>query len=411
MNKFIYDKKNFKKKLQQALPVIGIVAIVVAILSILILPSRLETIRKCDELGLGGDFGTIVTGQCTKSFDEIIFVVGDTQNTPAPSLNYPEYIDTALNIKKASISAISVSNSHRNPKIITDYDESNKANKIISKVDEFLSTTAAVNNGADYLEAIQTAAEYAENKNRTLIYVIGSGLSDHGTLNFADNSFLDKNSNTEEISEKVSQYIDNPSILKDTTIVWDGIGQTISPQPALNDSNRVKLKEIYGLIFKELGNRTVRFKDKLSSDSSANTLNTVKITKITQEGPCFSETYTANKTSAFKFNGDSATLVDSGATDEEVDKVVAATNGCPNAKVKVTAYMSRGQCSRQDVDNALLDDRLNAIKNKLIERGINPEKIELVPGGFGDAPECNNGDYNSAEGEKNRRVDIEVKSE
>lgn len=412
-NAFAYDVLTPKQKLKKALPFIGIGALVVAVLAILILPSRFASIANCNDLGLGGGLTTILTGSCDKSFDEIVFVVGDTQNSPAPSLNYPEYIETALNLNKASITAMSVSNPRRNPKLITDYDSSKKVKDFVNQTVEYISSMKATNEGADYLGAIQTAADSTEDKNKTLVYVIGSGLSDRGLLDFANNNLLGQDFSVDQITDRIAERLNDNTALKGVTIVWDGLGQTAPPQQYLSKESTDKLKQIYSAIFTELGasRSNIRFKNKLNGDASVDTNVYVKTSSTGEEPLNWTKQYTGDVTSAFQFVGDSAAFVDQQATDAGISEIVDVASGHPNATITVTAYMSRGNCARQDVDQVLLDSRLSAINSLLVARGIDPARITLTSGGFGDAPECDAwGNYIETEAAKNRRVDVNVKN-
>ena len=408
-NKFTYDDHSFKQKFKKALPFVGIGALALTVLAILILPSRIANIGKCEDLGLGGGIGTVFTGSCAKSFDEIVFVVGDTQNSPAPTLNYPEYIDTALNLGRADISAISVSNSHRNPKTIADHDDFKKTKDFVNATTDYLEQMKAKDNGADYLEAIQTAADSVEDKSKALIYVIGSGLSDQGLLNFADNGILYSDSKAESIADQVASYIDDNVALKGITIVWDGLGQVTAPQLSLDETAKKKLKDIYDNLFHALGasKSNVRFKNKLNSENSVETNATIKPTPTDEKIIDWGVSFSADTT----FAGNSATFTNQVDTESVADEIASKAIEHPSAKITVTAYMSRGYCGRQDIDQDLLNARLAAINNLLTSRGIDASRISLILGGFGDAPECDEaGNYIEVEAAKNRRVDVNVKN-
>lgn len=403
-NKFTYDNSSFKEKIKKCLPFIGIGLLVLTILSILILPSRFETMGKCNDLGLGGDPLTLLTGSCNKSFNEIIFVVGDTQNTPTPTVNYPDYINASLNLDKASIYAMSVSNAHRNPKLITDHEEQKNAKAFNSATAEYIKEMKAKDNGADYLAAIQTAAESAEDKNKTLIYVIGSGLSDQGLLNFSENNLLFCGSDSEKIAEDIAEHLNDNTILRGATIVWDGLGQTTAPQKSLDNQSVVKLKDIYTAVFRQLGasNSNIRFKNKLNSDKSVDTDSTVKPTgvfffEVSHDDLAFHE-----NTSDFR---------DSQAAAAELSEISAIARQCPNIPIVITGYMASGNCDSSKPNNpSLALDRANAVKQLLVANGVQ-NSIDVVNGGVFDAgtSECDASGWNPELANYRRKVTISSK--
>ena len=408
-SKFTYDVSSPKQKLIKSLPFIGIVLLALIILAILIVPSRLESIAKCEDLGLGGGFGTLLSGGCSKNFNEIILVVGDTKNTPAPELNYTDYIDAALNVDKASVYAISVSNAHRNPKLVADYEEDKNAKSIKARVIEYLSQMKAQNDGADYLAAIQTAAESAEDKNKTLIYVIGSGLSDRGLLNFADDGLLTRDVVAEEIADQVAERLDDNTLLKGMTIVWDGLGQTVSPQSALDNESSKKLKDVYSGVLRGLGatNSNVRFKNKLNGDNSVETNSIVKTTETSSQPLFFFE---FSQEDLFFIEGTS-NFQDEQAARERLAEVAVAAAQSPSRIVVVTGYMASGNCDNANPnDPSLAVNRANAVQQLLVINGVQ-NQMEVVDGGVFDAEksECDENGWNPELANYRRKVTIQSK--
>lgn len=403
-SKFTFTDDSFKQKLKKCIPFIGIGLLALLILSILILPSRFDTIGKCNDLGLGGDVSTLFTGSCTKSFNEIIFVVGDTKNTPAPTINYPDYINTSLNLGKASIYAMSVSNPHRNPKLVTDYEEQKNAKSFNAAATDYIHDMKATASGADYLAAIQTAAESAEDKSKTLIYVIGSGLSDQGLLNFSENNLLFCGADIEKTAQDVADRIDDSTMLKGVTIVWDGLGQTVSPQEPLSNQSVVKLKEVYTTVFRDLGaaNANIRFKNKLNNDKSVETEATVNTTgvfffEISHDDLAFIE-----NTSEFR---------DSQAASATLSEISTIAIQCPDIPIVITGYMASGNCDSTNPNNpSLAFDRANAVRQLLIASGVQ-NQIDVINGGVFDAgtSECDASGWNPELANYRRKVIISTK--
>lgn len=403
-SKFTYDNNSFKQKIKKCLPFIGIGLLALAILSILILPSHIETMVKCNDLGLGGDVSTLLTGSCSKNFKEIIFVVGDTQNSPAPEINYPDYFNASLDLDHASIYAMSVSNPHRNPALVTDYTEQKNAKEFLEATKNHIQGMKAKNNGADYLAAIQTAADSAEDKSKALIYVIGSGLSDQGTLNFAEDDFLYCGSNIEETSSSIAERLGDKSALRGVTIVWDGLGQTVKPQKPVDSQSVAKLKEIYTTVMAELGahRSDIRFKNKLNSENSVETVATVRPTGV------FSFELSHDD---LAFNENTSEFRDSQASAAKLSEISTMAKQCPNMSITVTGYMASGNCDSAHPNNpSLAFDRANAVKQLLVMNGVQ-NRIDVVDGGVFDAgtSECDATGWNPALAQYRRKVIISSK--
>lgn len=110
--------------------------------------------------------------------------------------------------------------------------------KITNAVNEY--TPKA--NHADYLNAIEKAArDFAKDGT---IFVVGSGLSDKGDFNFADNNYI----YTEEKPE-INDAVD----LGYADIIWYNIGQSVSPQQILKQPQTDKIKDLYQRLLEKFG--------------------------------------------------------------------------------------------------------------------------------------------------------------
>lgn len=401
--KFKPTSKSFKKKLKTGAPFIAMGVALVFILGLLIFPQRIgnaiERDARCKDLGFHGG-GHLFYELCDKNFDKIIFVVGDTVNTPKPNLGFPNIMKDAYT-KTSGVYAMSVSKPSKNPKKI------NVDGKDIDvAVAEYIEKMSAGSDGADYLEAIRTAVKFAgDDKEKTLIYVIGSGLSDKGLLNFADGNLLTLKDDAESIAEKAQEAMSEDSDdLESITIFWDGLGETVYPQSDLSSDSRDKLEKIYRSLFENLAvdeeSIIIKNRDYFES-SSAKTSHFVK----TSNG-IYIDIYGPGETKAFEFEGGSDTLVDETAT---IEKIKEYSNDRNIKSITLAVKVSRGEECRKEPDYKLIEKRYDHIKKLFANNGISESIIKTEPGAFGPEADCKDGKFQGEEiAKKNRYIEIRV---
>ena len=406
---FIFDDENRKSDILKKILVFGGIGLcLLAILFALVFSSIMGGIDKCREVANNTDISLITRCEDDNKFEQIIFVVGDTANTPKPQMN-DEYADIIsymyiLN-NRNGLSYMSVSEPDSSPKTFELRKQS--AEKIKEKVISQIESSRAVVDGADYLEAIRNAAGYARDKEKTLIYIIGSGLSDSGLLNFAEDKVLTKN--IDEIKNYVASNVKDKNELSGLTIVWDGLGETVSPQVPLRQEIKNDLNEIYRTVFRELGVSDDHFiktnhpkKEYLKNDVTVS----VKTTE-TEFEICKISTFSADS-SELAFYPGKAEFKDQTAAKEAIGRIA---KDCSDAYYVIKPFMSRGWCDGKK-DDSLLRERALATKDLLNSVGINDSNIEIQDGEIGDANECPKGfghyPVNENEASKNRVIKISV---
>lgn len=377
MTGFITTTKNSKKNVfKKALPFVGIAFLAISVFLLLWLPATIGAGVECKRI-------EEQTGieRCESKFKKVIFVVGDTANTPNPAIDgdYSDLITSMYGGDKRGFYYISVSEPDVAPKRITIDSLKNAKEEIVDK----LSQSKAEVNGADYLEAIRMAAYYSDKKDDTLIYVIGSGLSDSGLLNFAGDSLLTKYS-TNEITESFKKTVSDKNELRGLTIVWQGMGETVKPQSSLSTTFRDKEKRIYESILTSLGidKSDIHF----SSDSITGKNNVETTVKVTSLKDAITIIF-SNDDSSLAFAPNEATFIDPGSAKSEIQKFVADH---PDSQFIIKSYMSRGMCDN-GIDEGLLEGRSMATKNLLKQVGVSSSDIEIEKGELGDSKECPNG--------------------
>lgn len=405
--------KKIKKKFKGATPFICMGIVLVAILSLLILPDRIKNANQrneeCKTLEIGGGWHIFRT-TCDRSFNKIIFVVGDTANTPHPSVDYENFIRYAYDkdSSNSGIYTISVASPSRKPKRISF--ESNNIDGIIEKTKEQVGDMVANRDGADYLEAISTAADSISDNDRALIYVIGSGLSDSGLLNFADDELLKI-----DTAKTIDETIEHIGNLGRITIFWQGLGETANPQEDLPNEVSDKLQDIYKEILEETideqegkGN-TVLFKpndSRTTINQSVETNYTVKAAPFIAPKLSIHDDFNENETVIFQFIGGTNTFIDEQGTISKANEYVAKMKTAPNSRARITVYVSRGGSCSDTPDQALIQSRLDRIAGLFSE--IDSSRLEFISGGIGPEQECPNGKFVESIAKNNRIVKIDI---
>ena len=355
----------------------------------LILPSRLDKQARCIEFSENHLNGI---EKCEENrFRQIVFVVGDTQNTPKPTLSkqYAEIVDLMYhNDKESNIATISVSEPDNNPKRL-DIKSGKSVRKIKQAIDKQLDQMSAEKDGADYLEAIRTAASYVDNKDNTLIYVIGSGLSDKGLLNFAEHDLL--NNDVDEIADSVATKIDSKGELDGITIFWDGMGHTIEPQEKLSTTLKTREEKIYAAVLNRLGLGSNNLVVAHELDEGIKNNEASGVVKPVQNAIVDLYFEFSDKDSAsFMFIENTAQFKDLKAATEKATELAKQLNRYKSTKMSIKTYMSRGMCDGEKNDS-LLAERSSATRDLLIKQGADGSRIEIEAGELGDIAECPNG--------------------
>lgn len=381
---FIFDDKESKGIWKTVLISVAVVLGLSTLLGVLIGSSMIESISDCERVSqqIGID-----VSRCEEKFEQIIFVIGDTANTRRPIVVNDGIISSMYDVEKNGTRGLSYISVSRPDDVPQPFDTNKKsAKKIKDAVIKQIESSHATVNGADYLEAIRNAALYTKDKGNALIYVIGSGLSDTGLLNFADGDLLFGHS-TEEIRGAISDAIDDKKALRGLTVFWEGLGDTIEPQEQLNADLKQKEKDIYSATLQELGLNEGNFIEKkttVKSEKNESVKTTVKTTSVKNQTLVFD--YSSDN-SELAFNPGTAVFKDKKAAEAEVKNFVKKYK---NAIYTIKPFQSRGMCDR-DKDEELLNSRSEATKQLFIDAGVSVADIRTEEGEIGDANECPNG--------------------
>ena len=332
----------------------------------------------------------------SEDFDEIVLVVGNTRNTPAPNLNFTGdndlkkilsgvFFNTELDgIPRINIisvargnSAIGFNNKNRPAKNIS---ASNNKLKNLSKGLSKAINTPPINGGADYIGGILYAKDIISSDSKNpLILIVGSGYNDSGVLDFTKDDVLNKAvANESFIIDRLSQNRTvKEGMLSGVSIYWYNLGEVADPQDDM-DAYKEILKSIYKDAFEYLGakkvdlNRNVAIVGESRSIESPYTVQQVYVNEL-KSGDVFEI-----PESIGEFQPGSNTLKTPRAELEHtIGQFASRFNPNSNLKMVVTGYTFVGPGAGCPTDGQLALSRAEVIRDILVGLGIPYGKIEV----------------------------------
>lgn len=317
--------------------------------------------------------------------DIVAFVIGNTENSPAPELTDNKNVKDTLekifySTEAGEVPNIVLFSATANPKTIEIDDKyylGQAANKLASQSNfndllkgiELAANSSPTCSGADYFATIIEALEYVKDYNNPIIIIYGSGLSDTGIINFAfDNLITDKGTEEEKIISILSsdKRFSNESY-SNVTINWYGIGQTVGKQPELKEWKK-SVENTYGAIFNYF-NITYKFYSiKVSNATkSVPTEYKVNITSL----PIIEENYELSLNERYlSFYPDTAILQNKKEVEQLLKGVAEKLNTNKDIKIKLTGYQT--VCANT---KTLSIERAEVIKEVLVNLGVAKDRI------------------------------------
>ena len=243
-----------------------------------------------------------------------------------------------------------------------------------------------------------------EDNEKGVVIVIGSGLSDGGVLNFADNDILDRDIDSlmEELTDENNRALPK-NLLKNTTVVWNGLGEVAFPQLELTPSQNESLREIYENVLGKngLGAKKVIWKDSTDYTQSIKTNKTVKVTKTEMESGNSGREITLS----IDFKENSASIKDISKAESDLAGIISELKKYKSKTIYLEGYVGLAKCGDQP-DNKLATKRAEAVKDLLIENGISESRIRAEGKGKGPNNECEGGKYDEKVSDKNKFVKL-----
>jgi outer membrane protein OmpA-like peptidoglycan-associated protein len=343
-------------------------------------------------LALVGVSVYVSTPYSAPSSNELALVLGNTQNTPAPSISgdvSETIIQTMLKHKGEEIDdltqSIKVISAVKQPKVV-DLDAStlklreignNSSNakrdaKLnIQEIEAKLNTLAPTNNGSNYIEAIMEARDNVETGSK--IIVIGSGLSDSGDLNFSKSGIL----TGEEARTKAIEVIKNKydaDHLDGYTVEFYGLGDTSIPQEPLSSIQKAIVRDIYKDAIRALGGTVT-----MNTNTQTGAPVTTNFVVGTTDTGC-GEIKLVFDDDDLKFVGDKATFVDQAAAVKALSSIREIWG---KQQDTIEAIQIDGYTAHYPGADALSQERADAVKTALVGLGVSSDKVTATGRGFG----------------------------
>lgn len=318
-------------------------------------------------------------------YDIVVFVVGNTENSPAPEITVNKNISATLedlfySTEAGEIPNIVLFSATAEPKTIEiekKYFLGQAANELASQSNfndllkgiEKAANSSPSCSGADYFAAINEALEYVKGYDNPLIIVYGSGLSDTGVFNFAfDDLITDSGLEKEHVDTILSSdnRFANESY-PNVTVNWYGVGQTVGKQPELKEwkksvENTYKaIFEYFNIVYKFYSIKVSSNTESVSSDYKVN------ITSL----PMIEENYELSLDERYlSFYPDTAQLQNQPEVEQLLKSVVEKLNKNKSVKIKLTGYQT--VCGKT---KTLSIQRAETIKSIMVNLGISADRI------------------------------------
>lgn len=361
-------------------------------------------------------------------FDELILVVGNTQNSSAPELDFINNTDLKKILSgvfysterggSPRISIISASGenegislpSNRKPK--KNISASNNELSHLAKEINKAIITPPVSGGANYLGGIIKAnGLISSNSKNPLILVFGSGYSDMGVLDFANGDLLGKYQTSSSLLENAikQNHVLREGILRGKTVYWYNIGDVAKPQKNMNNYKE-DLKDIYRIAFDYLDVKQLNLEKNINITGDAKSVDsTYTVQQVYPSELSIGDTFSVNERIG-EFYGDEARLKNENAVRTHLAMFINAFLRNPaGKKLKLTGYIA--YCVPGSV---LGKQRADTIKNVLVSMGVPANKIETY-GQPGTPPVSDSVEYSCDDSplpmEERRTVIIEVVAE
>lgn len=262
---------------------------------------------------------------------------------------------------------------------------------VVEKINSKISELKPDENGADYLEAIKESKNWISG-DHFIVYVFGSGLSDNGSLNFADNNELfemDPNSISNMLIEKKEISADE---MKGATVVWYGAGEVTDPQVYLKKTVQDQVIDVYTNVLKAMGADIDSDSDSFKSIDSTDSYNfekTVKPVSFLMAVDIWGEDDTVEITeNQITFIYGEAKFKDPEQAINVLTPFADYLKENRDSRISITGYesLSREKKAYSDLAQA----RADAVRDKLVdEMGVREDQVDTDNKGTGDSTRDN----------------------
>jgi len=328
--------------------------------------------------------------------DEIAIVIGNTKNSPQPSISedISEVIEATMMLHKGDdayeiIDSIKLISAINVPEVISldvsdlslkeignnNSNAKRSANLNTKALEEKVKQLTPTGNGANYLEAVLKAKDNVENGSK--IIVIGSGLSDAGDLNFSRDSLLTNEDVRKDSVEKIRDKYGH-DYLEGYTVEFYGLGDTSLPQEALSTVQKEIVRSVYKNVIRALGGSVIVSTKTLTGEP----VSTEYVVGTTDTG-CGDIGLVFDDTS-LSFVPNQAVFTDN---NEAKNSLRTISSLWDKYKDTIQSIQVDGYIAPYAGVDSLSQPRAELVKSVLVEAGVPSDRITAMGRGVGPYPE------------------------
>lgn len=357
----------------------------------------------------------------------VCYVIANTANSQGLNLQSPLVQDTIYSTI-ANYGYISVVNADGVPEVVLaqsfDIDDKYKSaskDKLAmdarNKTTNFISgmqTVIADDPEIDYLEALRLGVRSLaslDGYDSKQLVVLGTGLSTSGVLDFKNNLI---SAEPDVIVELLKEKSEIPNFT-DITVYWQQLGDVAEPQEPLTSEQKVKLQQIYGSLV-EAGGGTFVYNEIMANPVNVDvSYPSVTPVELPDDTPIWFEAEDLNNEddkafekpkvlgeSQVEFVGDQATYLYPDIAVENIRPI--AEYLLKNQSVNLLLIGSTAGDVTDDSSIKLSRERADAVKNTLIELGVDEGRIISIGMGSDDPWHIPNAGYDGPAASANRKV-------
>lgn len=371
--------------------------------------------------------GSQTSAEATSGMNAVCYAIAPTANSQGLNMNSPLVQDTIYDtiLEYGYISVVVVDG---DPEMVAadSYDidaQYKKASKEKLKTDArakatnliaYMESQVANDAQVDYLEGLRMAVRSLaslEGYDSKTIVVIGTGLSTQGTLSFQNNLLSVEPETVLDQLEEKNEIPDFTGI----TVVWQQMGDVASPQEDLSQTQRKRLQEIWSGIV-ERGGGTFVYNDIMANpvdtEASYPVVDTVDLPMETPIG--FDETMFDTEDASIleepvMLTEEQVSFVPDKSTYLNEEEAVATIQPIADYLIEheqITVMLAGTTAGDEDSDYTmtLSQERADAVRDTLIQFGVDESRIVTVGLGSSDPWHVYGAGYEGSIASGNRKV-------
>lgn len=358
----------------------------------------------------------------------VCFVIANTANSQSPNFSSPLIQDTVVDCT-LNYGFAAVINADGNSEVLVgesfDIDEMYKnasverlkmdARARANNVLGYMETVIADDPEIDYLEALRLAGRTLsslEGYTSKTIIVLGTGLSTTGYMDFGNNLI---SAEPEAIADALQEKEAIPDFTA-MTVFWQGMGDTAAPQEALSPAQRTRLQNTWAAVISRGGGEFIP-NDFISNPVNENAdYPEVTVVDLPMEAPVVfepEELQAEPDANAFRqpfilsedqvaFVGDKSEYLNPEDAVKTISPIAEYLLQYESVKLLLVGSTAGDETNESTLKLSL--ERAEAVKNTLIELGVDGNRIVTIGMGSSDPWHVPNAGYEGSIASGNRKV-------